>query len=84
MSIDLAELLGGQQHAMSDEQIAAVTVLHARQHAMALEGARTVRRFAAILCGCRAYFDWDDRTPPQYGCVVHGQLAIDPHTGEIL
>jgi hypothetical protein len=42
-----------------------------------------IRKYAAIFCSCVPYYDRENpAVPPQAGCIVHGQVWIDPDTGE--
>jgi hypothetical protein len=37
---------------------------------------RAAARFAGITCSCAPWFAWDDRTPPQAACGLHGNILI--------
>lgn len=62
---------------------AAALAFEERASALEADARRAAIRFAAVTCSCVPRFSWDDRTPPQAGCSVHGNLMITPG-GEIL
>jgi hypothetical protein len=53
---------------------------------MQMEQRRTILHWGAVICSCRHWFDWTvrDGDPPQAGCSVHGVLAFNPLTGEMI
>jgi len=57
---------------------AAALAFEERASALEADARRAAIRFAAVTCSCAARFSWDDRTPPQAGCPVHGNLMITP------
>lgn len=53
---------------------------------MQMEQRRAVVKWGALICSCRRRFDWtfEDTRPPQADCPVHGVIAFNPMTGEML
>ena len=45
---------------------------------------RNMIRWGAVLCRCRKWYDRDGYGPPQADCPIHGVLALDPFTGEVI
>lgn len=44
-----------------------------------------IHQFSAIFCSCQVSYDRDNPgQPPQAGCIVHGQMWIDPDDGKVL
>lgn len=82
--MDIADLLSSAQmgEPTADQRAHMLAVAEAT-HRWQAEAFGNVRRFAAILCTCPPYYIWGSASPPQQGCVVHGQLAMDPATGEL-
>jgi hypothetical protein len=40
-----------------------------------------VQFLAPVLCSCPRHYDWDEPSPPQHGCAVHGYVMTDRDTG---
>lgn len=82
--MSIHDLFGPPEQAMDPAYVAAARQLQQRSGELALKMRRDLLRFASVACSCQRRYSWKAPAPPQLECIVHGQLAMDPLTGEIL
>lgn len=64
--------------------MAAMHAWNLRFAEMQMAERHAVIRWAPLLCRCERRFDWRSYGPPQADCPVHGVLAFNPLTGEMI
>jgi hypothetical protein len=56
---------------------------HEAVHRFEREAYAAVQFWSPVICACERLYDWGDPSPPQQGCVVHGYVMTDRHSGAI-
>jgi len=80
----LAAMLAAQQgQAVNPAYEAAEKAFHDAVHRFERESYAQVQFWGPVICACERRYDWGDPGAPQQGCVVHGFVMTDRHTGAV-
>jgi hypothetical protein len=78
-------MIEAQQHQHTKEQADYIERWQADCARSEQESRREIIRLAAVLCSCRQDYVWGgDQSPPQTGCIVHGNVMLTPDGKEII
>jgi hypothetical protein len=73
----------GEQPKPPPELLAHIEKLNAAQADFERTARLQCLTWASLLCTCRLYFDWNDRSAPQHGCMIHHSVMISP-AGDVI
>lgn len=79
----LQQMLMQQQGIVNPAFEAAAEAFHDAVHRFEREAYAQVQFWGPVICACERRYVWDEPSPPQQGCVVHGYAMTDRHTGAV-